>query len=181
MSIHFQFSRANNDFRKTLVDSVPLADPLLKVLLQEEGNAVSEASKSIQGATQKVIGVKDSIVGYFGDDKPAKSAEKPAPAKSMPHAYTQCVSKCFTWKCYQLIYELWNKIGTSSSAVVSPPLPSITAPKPSAAAESPASKQPTPAAESKAAKQTAAKPQAEPKPSEPIKLPPVLTQSLPQT
>lgn len=44
---------------------------------------MSEASKSIHGATQKVIGVKDSIVGYFGDDKSAKPADKPAPAKSI--------------------------------------------------------------------------------------------------
>lgn len=75
-------SRADEKFRKTLVSTVPLSDALLKILLQEEGNAISEASKSIQGATQKVIGVKDSIVGYFGDDKSAKPVEKPAPAKS---------------------------------------------------------------------------------------------------
>lgn len=88
--------RADKDFRKTLVDSVPMADSLLKILLQEEGNAVSEASKSIQGATQKVIGVKDSIVGYFGEEKPAKPTEKPAPAKSMPHNLVQSHFKCFT-------------------------------------------------------------------------------------
>lgn len=70
------FFSSDKEFRKSLVDTVPLADPLLKIFLQEEGNAVSEASKSIQGATQKVIGVKDSIVGYFGDEKLSKSAEK---------------------------------------------------------------------------------------------------------
>lgn len=75
-------SRSDEKFRKTLVTTVPFSEPLLKILLQEEGNAVSEATKSIQGATQKVIGVKDSIVGYFGDDKSAKPAEKAAPAKS---------------------------------------------------------------------------------------------------
>lgn len=76
-------SRADEKFRKTLVTTVPMSDALLKILLQEEGNAVSEASKSIHGATQKVIGVKDSIVGYFGDDKSAEPADKPAPAKSI--------------------------------------------------------------------------------------------------
>lgn len=56
---------------------------MLKIFLQEEGNAVSEASKSIQGATQKVVGVKDSIVGYFSDEKSAeKPAEKSTPLKS---------------------------------------------------------------------------------------------------
>lgn len=62
---------------------MPGADSLLKILLQEEGNAVSEASKSINNATQKVIGVKDSIVGYFGDDKSAKPTEKAASVKSV--------------------------------------------------------------------------------------------------
>lgn len=45
---------------------------------------VSKASKSISNATNKVIGVKDSIVGYFGDDKPSKPAEKPSPAAATP-------------------------------------------------------------------------------------------------
>lgn len=141
------YAKSDEKFRKTLVDTVPGADSLLKVLLQEEGNAVSEATKSINNATQKVIDVKDSIVGYFGDEKPAKPAEKAAPVKS-----------------------------SSSSAVASPPLPSITAPKPTAATETSAPKK-SPAAESK----PVTKPVAEPKPSEPIKLPPVLTQPLPQT
>lgn len=80
--------RSDEKFRKTLVDTVPGADSLLKVLLQEEGNAVSEATKSINNATQKVIDVKDSIVGYFGDEKSAKPAEKAASVKSMFQAYS---------------------------------------------------------------------------------------------
>lgn len=52
----------------------------MKVVLQEEGNVVSEATKPIKGAAQKVIDAKDTVVGYFSSDK---SAEKPAPAKSM--------------------------------------------------------------------------------------------------
>lgn len=84
--------RANPEFRKKLINTVPGSEPLLKIFLQEEGNVVSEASKSISNATQKVIGVKDSIVGYFGDDKPSKSAEKAptttaAPSKSMTHLF----------------------------------------------------------------------------------------------
>lgn len=80
--------RSDEKFRKTLVDTVPGADSLLKVLLQEEGNAVSEATKSINNATQKVIDVKDSIVGYFGDEKSAKPAEKAVPVKSMFQAFS---------------------------------------------------------------------------------------------
>lgn len=168
--------RADEKFRKTLVTTVPLSDALLKILLQEEGNAISEASKSIQGATQKVVGVKDSIVGYFGDDKSAKSAEKPAPAKSMAPNATYIRFEIFL---IHISFE-W-KIGNASSAVASPPLPSITAPKPTASSppsESPAPKKAAPAAKPKV---TEEKPQAAPKPSEPVKLPPVLTQPLPQT
>lgn len=73
-------SRADTEFRKTIVNTVPGSESVLKILLQEEGNAVSQATKSISNASQKVIDVKDSIVGYFGDDKPA---EKPAPSKSI--------------------------------------------------------------------------------------------------
>lgn len=62
---------------------------MLKIFLQEEGNAVSEATKSISNATQKVIGVKDSIAGYFGADTPSKPTEKApptvAPTKSMSY------------------------------------------------------------------------------------------------
>lgn len=76
--------RANPEFRKTLINTVPGSEPLLKIFLQEEGNVVSEASKSISNATQKVIGVKDSIVGYFGDDKPSKPAEKAPPTAATP-------------------------------------------------------------------------------------------------
>lgn len=61
---------------------MPGSDALLKILLQEDGNAVSEATKTISGATQKVIGAKDTVVGYFSGDKSTKSAEKPAPLKS---------------------------------------------------------------------------------------------------
>ncbi|XP_031616740.1 MICOS complex subunit Mic60 isoform X2 [Contarinia nasturtii] len=153
------YAKSDEKFRKSIVDTVPAADPLLKILLQEEGNVVSEASKSIQNATQKVVGVKDSIVGYFGDDKTAKQTEKPAPVKSSSSSL--------------------------SAAVASPPLPSITAPKPTATSDSPAAKKPSapPSPPSSAADTKVAKPkpQADPKPSEPVKLPPVLTQPLPQT
>lgn len=63
--------RSNPEFRKTLVDSVPGIEPVLKVVLQEEGNVVSEVAKPIKSAAQKVVDVKDSVVGYFSDEKPA--------------------------------------------------------------------------------------------------------------
>lgn len=63
-----------------MVDSVPGIEPILKVVLQEEGNVVSEATKPIKVAAQKVIDAKDTVVGFFSSEK---SAQKPAPAKSM--------------------------------------------------------------------------------------------------
>lgn len=88
ISASFFLYRSNPEFRKTLINTVPGSEPLLKIFLQEEGNVVSEASKSISNATQKVIGVKDSIVGYFGDDKPSKPAEKAPPATAAPSKST---------------------------------------------------------------------------------------------
>lgn len=83
--------RANPEFRKKLVNTVPGSEPLLKIFLQEEGNVVGQATKSISNATQTVIGVKDSIVGYFGDEKPSKAAEKSptiaTPTKSMENRF----------------------------------------------------------------------------------------------
>lgn len=61
-----------------MVESVPGADPVLKVLLQEEGNAVEAASKSIGRATQKVIDVKDTVSGFLGT---SSEKEKPTASK----------------------------------------------------------------------------------------------------
>lgn len=55
---------------------------MLKVVLQEDGNIVSEASKTINQATQKVVGVKDTVTGYFSGSKSAEE-EKPVPSKRM--------------------------------------------------------------------------------------------------
>lgn len=63
------------------MENIPGIDPVLKVLLQEEGNAVSQAKKSIDSATQKVIDAKDTVAGYFGAE--TKPEERPAPAKGM--------------------------------------------------------------------------------------------------
>lgn len=60
------------------MDNIPGIEPVLKVLLQEDGNAFQEASKSINNATQKVVGVKDTVTGFFGG---SKEEEKPAPSK----------------------------------------------------------------------------------------------------
>lgn len=74
---HVNF-RENKAFRQQLVDNIPGIEPVLKVLLQEDGNAFQEASKSINNATQKVVGVKDTVTGFFGG---SKEEEKPAPSK----------------------------------------------------------------------------------------------------
>lgn len=76
------FFRSDKEFRQSLVNSVPAIDPILKVLLQEEGNALSEATKSINNATQKVVNVKDSMVGYFDNDKSTSKSTTTTPAKS---------------------------------------------------------------------------------------------------
>lgn len=70
----------DKQFRKTLVETVPGIDPVLKVLLQEEGNAFSVAKKSIDSATDKVIGAKDTVVGYFGSET---KQEEPVLSKGM--------------------------------------------------------------------------------------------------
>lgn len=77
----FDYPRSDKEFRNSLVSSVPAIEPVLKVLLQEEGNAVSQATKSISNATQKVVDAKDTVVGFFGGEKPAP-APASAPAKS---------------------------------------------------------------------------------------------------
>lgn len=56
---------------------MPGSEAILKILLQEEGNAIDEASKSIGKATQKVSDFSSSVTGYFG----GKKLDEPAPAK----------------------------------------------------------------------------------------------------
>lgn len=58
--------RYDEKFRKTLVETVPGIDPVLKVFLNEEGNALDEAGKSISKATQKVSEMSSTVTGYFG-------------------------------------------------------------------------------------------------------------------
>lgn len=144
------------------------------MLLQEDGNAVSEATKSITNATQKVIDAKDSVVGFFGGE-PEKKSE---------------VVKC-EWKISQQNFKIKSiKIiavsstgGVSkSSAVASPPLPSITAPEPqvkktSSARQVEASK-PSEAATPKAVEPKKVAGQAA-APSAPIKLPSPKVEPLP--
>lgn len=102
-SLISHFYRHDPEFRKSLVQTVPLAEPILKVVLQEEGNAVSEATKSISNASQKVVGLKDTVVGFFGGETEEKlKAPKPSiTAKS-----------------------------SSSSSVAPPPLPPLTTTEP---------------------------------------------------
>lgn len=61
---------------------------MLKVFLQEEGNAFDEASKSINKYTQKVSDITSTVTGYFGgggnkDEPQSKitSIPKAPPAK----------------------------------------------------------------------------------------------------
>lgn len=70
------------------METVPGIDSVLKVLLQEEGNAVSEVKKSIDSATQKVVDAKDTVASYFGSE--TKHDEKPAPVKGNRHSVGLC-------------------------------------------------------------------------------------------
>lgn len=161
---------SSNDkkFRKTLVETVPAIEPLLKVLLQEEGNALSEAKKSIDSAAQKVIDAKDSVAGFFGAD--TKHDETPAPAKGIDR-----VIVCKTCKIIKNeIIPVKTSKSTASSSTAAPPLPSITAPVPaSKPASKPIEKKPTTPNVNTAA--------ATPPPSEPVKLPPVAAIALPSS
>lgn len=76
--IHIFIPRENKAFRQTLVDNIPGIEPVLKVLLQEEGNALQEVSKSVSNTTQKVVDVKDTVFGFFGG---SKEEEKTVPSK----------------------------------------------------------------------------------------------------
>lgn len=70
--IFFVIERYDDKFRKTLVSNVPGIEPVLKVLLQEEGNALDQASKSLSKASQKVSDITTTVTGYFG-----KTTEEP--------------------------------------------------------------------------------------------------------
>lgn len=106
MTVIFSF-RNDKEFRKSLVSTVPAAEPVLKVVLQEEGNAVSQVVKSVSNASQQVVDLKDTVVGFFGGE----SAEKPKSGSSLPTQFPA-------------------KSTSSSAAAASPALPSITAPQP---------------------------------------------------
>lgn len=86
-----------------MVESVPGIEPVLKVLLQEDGNALESASKSISNATQKVSDVTQkvsdvtsSVTGYFSG---SKLDEKP-PATQVKSMFRQSISVHFTFIFY---------------------------------------------------------------------------------
>lgn len=68
----FARCRYDDKFRQTLVQNIPGIDPVLKVLLREEGNAFDEASKSINQAAKKVSEYSNTVTGYFGSSKEDK-------------------------------------------------------------------------------------------------------------
>lgn len=144
-------SRNDKEFRKSLVSTVPGAEAVLKVVLQEEGNAVSQVVKSVGNASQKVVDLKDTVVGFFGGE----SAEKPKSGSSLP---TQSPAKS----------------SSSSSAAASPALPSITAPEPQKPKPAVVEAKKAPAA-------AAAPAAASPAPTPPLNIPPATSQPLPST
>lgn len=166
------------------------------MLLQEEGNAVSKATKSINNATQKVFDAKDTVFSLFGAEKPAPA---PTPAKSICHLYITILYQLNSIK--SLIYVFFaGQSAAKASNFAAPPLPTITAPGPLKTEAEPVKKATetsspsTKAASASVAPQKAAAAAAtvtavsakvdkivEQKPSVPVKLPPVVQQALPKT
>lgn len=58
--------RHDDQFKKLLIESIPGIEPVLKVLLQEDGNALESASKSLGKATQKVSDFGSSVADLGG-------------------------------------------------------------------------------------------------------------------
>ncbi|KAG4075514.1 hypothetical protein HA402_003339 [Bradysia odoriphaga] len=104
------YAKYDNKFRQTLVSNVPGAESILKILLQEEGNAIDEASKSIGKATQKVSEFSSNVTGYFG----GKKLDEPAPAAKPKEK------------------EVVKSTKTPVSDFSTPPLPKVSPPTPTA-------------------------------------------------
>lgn len=163
--------RHDNDFRKTLINNVPAIDPVLKILLQEEGNAVSEASKTVSNATQSVVSFKDSVVGYFSGEK---SAETPiqAPVTGSVFNHSKIFLILYLLCFFDFSSTATQKKASSTVTVTSaPPLPAITASMPNKNSTDASSTQ----------KPKVASSPTDTKPSEPIKLSPVKPEPLPTT
>lgn len=103
------YAKYDNKFRQTLVSNVPGAEAILKILLQEEGNAIDEASKSIGKATQKVSEFSSNVTGYFG----GKKLDEPAPVKPKEK-------------------EVVKSTKTPVADFATPPLPKVSPPAPTA-------------------------------------------------
>ncbi|KAJ6638910.1 MICOS complex subunit Mic60 [Pseudolycoriella hygida] len=103
------YAKYDEKFRKTLVSNVPGSETILKILLQEDGNAIDEASKSIGRATQKVSDFSSSVTGYFGGNK----TDEPVPVKPKEK-------------------EAVKSTKTPASDLATPPLPKVSAPVPTA-------------------------------------------------
>ena len=100
------YCRSDEKFRKTLTETVPGADSVLKVVLQEEDNVLQKATQSINKATEKVTDLTNTVTGYFG----GSTVEPQKPATAAP---VSPVKK------------------PSQSTVAAPPLPTISEPTPS--------------------------------------------------
>lgn len=91
------FRRHDDQFRKLLVESVPGIEPVLKVLLQEDGNALESATKTISQAGKtvsdfgttvsgiggKVSDVTSSVTGFFGGSPAVPEKASPSKAREL--------------------------------------------------------------------------------------------------
>lgn len=61
--------RHDAQFKRLLIESVPGIEPVLKVLLQEEGNALESVTKTFNQATEKVSDISSIVTGFIGGSK----------------------------------------------------------------------------------------------------------------
>ncbi|XP_058467387.1 MICOS complex subunit Mic60 isoform X2 [Malaya genurostris] len=69
------YAKYDDEFRKTLVTSVPALDPVLKALLQEE-NPLEEVTKKLDDISSTISGYTSSVTGFFTGGKEEKKPEK---------------------------------------------------------------------------------------------------------
>lgn len=87
------FFRNDEKFRKYLQLNVPGIEPVLKVVLQEEGNALDEATKSISQTTKKVTDLTSTVTGYFSGTKLDEPSKPSAIASTKRNAFFFFVTK----------------------------------------------------------------------------------------
>lgn len=80
------YAKYDNEFRKTLITTVPALEPVLKVLLQEE-NPLDDVSKKLDEISSSISGYTSTVTGFFtggkeDEKKPEKKVDLPPVTRS---------------------------------------------------------------------------------------------------